>query len=308
MWMKQFVILLLIMGLFLSPVLTYAQSSSGIIAITKDSSDESCRDTHDCYDPRNIKAGPGSTLTWKNQDSTEHTVTSGHPNQGPDGFFDSGLISSGDKFTVTLKTERTYTYYCMIHPWMTGSIKIDDFYDVIESNVATSVAPSTAPSVAPSSTLESIPNQIVTEGEAAPPPKSYSEETVSSNESVSESDGGGCLIATATFGSELAPQVHQLRELRDNQLLETESGTAFMKSFNDFYYSFSPIIADYERENPIFREMVKVAITPMLSTLSIMQYAESESEVLGIGIGVILLNLGMYVGIPAAVIAGVRKI
>ena len=56
--------------------------------------------------------------------------------------------------------------------------------------------------------------------------------------------GGGCLIATATYGSELAPQVQQLRELRDNSLLHTESGKSFMSSFNDFYYSFSPTIAD----------------------------------------------------------------
>jgi len=53
--------------------------------------------------------------------------------------------------------------------------------------------------------------------------------------------GGGCLIATATFGSELAPQVQQLRELRDNKLLQTNSGSAFMSGFNQFYYLFSPI-------------------------------------------------------------------
>ena len=52
--------------------------------------------------------------------------------------------------------------------------------------------------------------------------------------------GGGCLIATATFDSELAPQVQQLRELRDNVLLQTNSGMVFMNSFNQFYYSFSP--------------------------------------------------------------------
>ena len=61
---------------------------------------------------------------------------------------------------------------------------------------------------------------------------------------ISDSKGGGCLIATATYGSELAPQVQQLRELRDNQLLNTESGSVFMSTFNDVYYSFSPIIAD----------------------------------------------------------------
>ena len=122
------------------------------------------------------------------------------------------------------------------------------------------------------------------------------------------SNGGGCLIATATYGSEMAPQVQQLRELRDNQLLQTESGTAFMGTFNDIYYSFSPIIADYERENPYFKEAVKLAITPMISSLSLMENAESESEVLGIGISVIMLNIGMYLGVPAVVVVGIKKI
>jgi len=120
---------------------------------------------------------------------------------------------------------------------------------------------------------------------------------------------GGCLIATATYGSELSPQVQQLRELRDNQLLNTEAGTSFMNTFNEFYYSFSPYIADYERENPVFREMVKIVITPMISSLSILNYVDmdSESSVLGYGISLIVLNLGMYVGIPAVVIIGIRK-
>jgi hypothetical protein len=121
------------------------------------------------------------------------------------------------------------------------------------------------------------------------------------------SKGGGCLIATATYGSEMAVEVQQLRELRDNTLLNTESGTQFMGIFNDVYYSFSPVIADYERENPVFKEMVKVVITPMISSLSIMQYAESESEVLGLGLSVIALNLGMYLGIPAFAIIVFRN-
>jgi hypothetical protein len=121
--------------------------------------------------------------------------------------------------------------------------------------------------------------------------------------------GGGCLIATATYGSELAPQVQQLRELRDNHLLQTESGTLFIESFNQFYYSFSPIIADYERENPAFREAVKITITPMITSLSILNYVDMDSEesVLGYGISLILLNGMMYVGIPAVVIIGIRK-
>ena len=126
-------------------------------------------------------------------------------------------------------------------------------------------------------------------------------------EQKTSSKGGGCLIATATYGSELAPQVQQLRELRDNQLLNTESGKQFMGAFNDIYYSFSPTIADYERENPYFKDAVKLAITPMISSLSLMENAESESEVLSIGTSVIMLNLGMYLGIPAIVVIGIRK-
>ena len=114
-----------------------------------------------------------------------------------------------------------------------------------------------------------------------------------------EEEGGGCLIATAAYGSEFAPQVQQLREIRDNQLMNTEAGSAFMSSFNEAYYSFSPYIADMERESPVFKEIVKAGLTPMLSTLAIMENAESESEVLGLGLSVIALNLGMYLGLPA---------
>ena len=120
-------------------------------------------------------------------------------------------------------------------------------------------------------------------------------------------EGGGCLIATATYGSELAPQVQMLREIRDNQLMNTESGTSFMSTFNEIYYSFSPYIADMERESPVFKEAVKLAITPMISSLALMENAESESEVLSIGLSVIVLNLGMYLAVPAIVIFGIRK-
>ena len=98
-----------------------------------------------------------------------------------------------------------------------------------------------------------------------------------------------------------------LREIRDNQLMNTESGSAFMGAFNNVYYSFSPIIADMERENPMFKEVVKVGLTPMLSSLAIMENANSESEVLGLRLSVIALNLGMYLGLPAIVLVQIRK-
>ena len=136
------------------------------------------------------------------------------------------------------------------------------------------------------------------------------EETIDSFEILSQNkEGGGYLIATATYGSELAPQVQQLREIRDNLILSTKSGTAFMSGFNQFYYSFSPMIADLERENPLFKEAVKITLTPLLTSLSILNYVDvnSEESVLGYGISLIILNIGMYFIAPTIIIYKIRK-
>ena len=124
-----------------------------------------------------------------------------------------------------------------------------------------------------------------------------------------EEEGGGCLISTATFGSELAPQVQMLREIRDNSLLKTSSGSAFMSGFNSLYYSFSPTIADLERQSPIFKEVVKLTLTPLIASLSILNYVDMDSEaaVLGYGISLILLNVGMYFVAPAVLITRLRR-
>jgi len=141
--------------------------------------------------------------------------------------------------------------------------------------------------------------EVVEKGEMVTPAEQAAE----------EKKKGGCLIATAAFGSEMAPQVQFLREIRDNTVLQTESGSIFMTGFNQFYYSFSPTIADYERENPAFKEAVKLTLTPLLTSLTLLQYADidSESEMLGYGIGIILLNIGMYFAVPAILVMKVRK-
>jgi len=138
---------------------------------------------------------------------------------------------------------------------------------------------------------------------------SIADNTGNNIEIKNSESGGGCLIATATFGSEMSPQVQFLREIRDNTVLQTESGTRFMAGFNQFYYSFSPAIADYERENPAFKEVVKITLTPLLTSLTLLQYADidSESEMLGYGIGIILLNIGMYFVAPAVLIMKIKK-
>ena len=120
---------------------------------------------------------------------------------------------------------------------------------------------------------------------------------------------GDCLIATASFGSKLAPQVQMLREVRDNTLLSTYSGSIFMNGFNSVYYSFSPAVADWENENPVFREAVKIFITPMILALSIMTLAEegSELQVILYGISTIGAIFGMYVVAPASLVWKARK-
>ena len=137
-----------------------------------------------------------------------------------------------------------------------------------------------------------------------------SEMVESSTGLISETEeGGGCLIATAAFGSEMAPQVQFLREIRDNTVMTTQSGITFMTGFNQFYYSFSPYVADYERENPVFKEAVKVTLTPLLTSLALLNYVDvdSEEEMLGYGISIILINIGMYFVAPAAAIIAIKN-
>ena len=121
--------------------------------------------------------------------------------------------------------------------------------------------------------------------------------------------GGGCLIATAAYGSEISSQVQSLRELRDNSLRQTNSGQIFINGFNEFYYTFSPTIADWERQSPIFKEAVKITITPLLTSLSLLNHVDmnSENKVLTYGLGLILLNIGMYFIIPTVAILKIKR-
>lgn len=95
---------------------------------------------------------------------------------------------------------------------------------------------------------------------------------------VGNSAGGECLIATAAFGSELSPQVRFLRDFRDTQILTTVSGSSFMNVFNAWYYSFSPYVADFEREQPWFRSVVRISIYPLLGILEVAQLWSSPFE------------------------------
>ena len=85
-----------------------------------------CEETNECWFPADISIGVGETVTWSNDDTAAHTVTSGSAVDGPDGTFDSSLFMAGTKFEVTFDTEGTFPYFCMVHPWMAGTVIVGE--------------------------------------------------------------------------------------------------------------------------------------------------------------------------------------
>ena len=152
-----------------------------------------------------------------------------------------------------------------------------------------------------------VPDRMIEEPESV----LIQEEEKQAQEEIQENnqEGGGCLIATAAFDSELSTQVQMLREIRDTKIMNTQVGAIFTSGFNQFYYSFSPVIADMERQSPLFKEIVKITITPLLATLSLLNNIDidSEIEMLGVGIGIISLNVGLYFVIPAIVTIKLKR-
>lgn len=121
-------------------------------------------------------------------------------------------------------------------------------------------------------------------------------------------EGGGCLIATAAYGTELAVEVQNLREIR-NKMYETGSGGQVMRAVNDFYYSFSPTVSDWQRQNPVFKEIMRFMITPSMASFTIIDHniIESEEDLVSYVVSVAMLNAGIYFGIPVLALMSIRK-
>ena len=256
-----------------------------------------------CFDPQVATIAAGGVIKFVNNDQSKHTFTAGSVDNWMGNIFDSGLLEPGQSYTTPALEVGEYPYFDMIHPWMTGLIVVEEIHSEAAEETHTEEA-------VEETHTEEAEETHTEEAEETHDDLSTLEETMqeTTQETSSSEEGGGCLIATAAFGSEMAPQVQFLRELRDNTVLQTQSGTSFMTGFNQFYYSFSPAVADLERENPAFKETVKLALTPLLTSLTLLNYVDidSESEMLGYGIGIIMLNIGMYFIAPAIVIAKIR--
>ena len=98
---------------------------TAIVSLPPGSAVPGCEDTNECYLPYEINVAIGATVSWSNDDSAAHTVTSGSVTAGTTGVFDSSLFMAGDVYEFTFDEAGTFDYFCMVHPWMTGKVIVN---------------------------------------------------------------------------------------------------------------------------------------------------------------------------------------
>ena len=111
----------------------FAEHGEGGMAVTvtnaPGSSTPGCETTDNCFMPSTAVITAGGTVTWENTDNAAHTATSGSATDGPDGVWDSSLMMVNGSYSVTLDDAGTYPYFCMVHPWMSGTIIVEEADD-----------------------------------------------------------------------------------------------------------------------------------------------------------------------------------
>jgi plastocyanin len=136
------------------------------VSIPEGSSTPGCEQTNECFMPNSLQVNVGDTVTWTNEDTAAHTVTSGTPVDGPSGLFDSGLIVAGSTFDFTFNETGTYPYFCIVHPWMKGEIKVSEFKETEVFGEEISEPPMEEPVV--EEKRASMPEISISQGSGAP--------------------------------------------------------------------------------------------------------------------------------------------
>ncbi|MCV0366101.1 MAG: hypothetical protein K5798_02405 [Nitrosopumilus sp.] len=95
-----------------------------LVSIPPETSIPGCDESNTCFLPVVATLSTGGEIIWTNHDDIPHTITSGNPQNGPNGLFDSGLIMPGDTYSLMFDLAFEYDYFCLVHPWMQGSIVI----------------------------------------------------------------------------------------------------------------------------------------------------------------------------------------
>ncbi len=277
-----------------------AHAESYDVFVTANSSLPGCEKDGSCWSDDIVIIRQYDEVTWHNDAGFDITVTSGGIHDDFLGeSFDSDVILPGGTYTHTFEDSGSFPYLSVLQPWMTGSVVVAEPADAVSLDIVHSEptpdpepTPEPEPEPACGAGTELVDGicQLVVDEEPKPA-------------------GGGCLIATAAYGTELAPQVQLLREIRDNTVMGTASGALFMTGFNQLYYSFSPYIADMQRENAMLNKAVKLSIAPMIASLSIMGMADnSEQSVALWGLSVIMLNVLMYAMAPVGIVIASGKV
>lgn len=104
----------------------YADHPTATVTNAPGSSVPGCEETNECFIPADATVDVGGHVTWNNDDTAGHTITSGTPADGPDGTFDSGLFMPGATFEFEFNEAGTYPYFCIVHPWMTGTVTVSE--------------------------------------------------------------------------------------------------------------------------------------------------------------------------------------
>ena len=107
------------------PVMEAPQVSAEIVSIPEGSGAPGCEETDECYIPATLNISTGTTVVWENNDSAAHLATSGTPSGGPDGAFDSGMIMAGATYEFEFSDKGEFVYYCLVHPWMIGTVIVE---------------------------------------------------------------------------------------------------------------------------------------------------------------------------------------
>ena len=107
------------------PVAEVSQVSAEIVSIPEGSGAPGCEETDECYIPATLNISAGTTVIWENNDAAAHLATSGTPDGGPDGVFDSGMIMGGATYEYEFSETGEFVYYCIVHPWMVGTVVVE---------------------------------------------------------------------------------------------------------------------------------------------------------------------------------------
>jgi len=107
------------------PVAEVSQVSAEMVSIPEGSGAPGCEETDECYIPATLNISAGTTVIWENNDAAAHLATSGTPDGGPDGVFDSGMIMGGATYEYEFSETGEFVYYCLVHPWMVGTVVVE---------------------------------------------------------------------------------------------------------------------------------------------------------------------------------------